>query len=163
MPKLEHDGEVYVLDLGDGENRFTKDWLVEVEALLSEIEATDGPKALVTVARGKIWSNGLDLDWMIAGPGMIVTTALVNAIATATPIKPPVTESSILSVSNCRNTLPRDAPMDMRSAISREREVARAICKFATFAHAISSRNPTAPNSSCSVVRISPLATVTSR
>ncbi|ADP78591.1 enoyl-CoA hydratase/isomerase family protein [Pseudofrankia inefficax] len=66
MPKLEHDGEVYVLDLGDGENRFTKDWLVEVEALLSEIEATDGPKALVTVARGKIWSNGLDLDWMIA-------------------------------------------------------------------------------------------------
>jgi enoyl-CoA hydratase/carnithine racemase len=66
MPKLEHDREVYVLDLGDGENRFTKEWLTEVNALLSEVEAADGPKSLVTAARGKIWSNGLDLDWMIA-------------------------------------------------------------------------------------------------
>jgi enoyl-CoA hydratase/carnithine racemase len=66
MPKLEHDGDVYVLDLGDGENRFTKGWLAEAGALLSEVEGTDRPKALVTVARGKIWSNGLDLDWMIA-------------------------------------------------------------------------------------------------
>jgi len=50
MPKLEHDRGVYVLGLGDGENRFTRDWLAEVNALLSEVEADDGPKALVTVA-----------------------------------------------------------------------------------------------------------------
>jgi len=66
MPKLEHDRGVYVLDLGDGENRFTRDWLAEINALLSEVEADDGPKALVTVAHGRIWSNGLDLDWMLA-------------------------------------------------------------------------------------------------
>ena len=93
---------------------------------------------------------------------MIATTALVKPIATAIPNKPPVTESSILSVSNCRNTLPRHAPMAMRSAISRDREVARAICRFATFAHAISRRNPTAPNSSVKLLLISPDATVMS-
>jgi enoyl-CoA hydratase/carnithine racemase len=66
MPKLEHDRDLYVLDLGDGENRFTKEWLAQVGALLSAVEAAEGPKALVTVAHGKIWSNGLDLDWMVA-------------------------------------------------------------------------------------------------
>jgi Delta3-Delta2-enoyl-CoA isomerase len=68
MPTLERDGDVYVLDIGDGENRFTKDWLAEVNALLSTVEAAEGPRALVTVARGKIWSNGLALEWMLANP-----------------------------------------------------------------------------------------------
>ncbi|MDT3443688.1 MULTISPECIES: enoyl-CoA hydratase/isomerase family protein [unclassified Pseudofrankia] len=68
MPHLEHDGDVYVLDLGDGENRFTTDWLMAVNALLSEVEDADGQKALVTTARGKIWSNGLDLDRVLAYP-----------------------------------------------------------------------------------------------
>lgn len=68
MPHLEHDGDVYVLDLGDGENRFTTPWLTAVNALLSEVEDADGHKALVTTARGKIWSNGLDLDRILAYP-----------------------------------------------------------------------------------------------
>lgn len=93
---------------------------------------------------------------------MIETTALVKAIATAIPNKPPATDISILSVNSCRSTLPRDAPMARRSAISRDREVARAIYKFATFAQAISSKNPTAPNSSVKLLRISPDATVMS-
>jgi enoyl-CoA hydratase/carnithine racemase len=71
MPKLERDGEspeILILDLGDDENRFTYEWLAEVNAALDEAESIDGPKALVTRARGKYFSNGLALDWLIANP-----------------------------------------------------------------------------------------------
>lgn len=68
MPYLERDGEVLLLDLGDDENRFTPDWIAAVNAALDEAEASDGPKALVTKARGKFFSNGLDLDWLMANP-----------------------------------------------------------------------------------------------
>lgn len=64
MPSLERDGDVFVLQLGDGESRFNPSSLDELEAALDEVEAHDGPKALVTAASGKIWSNGLDLEWM---------------------------------------------------------------------------------------------------
>ncbi|WP_163511913.1 enoyl-CoA hydratase-related protein [Fodinicola acaciae] len=64
MPRLERDGEVFVLNLGDGENRFHPDWLVAVDEALDEVEKADGPKALVTTATGKFYSNGLDLDWI---------------------------------------------------------------------------------------------------
>ncbi|MBL7261574.1 enoyl-CoA hydratase/isomerase family protein [Paractinoplanes lichenicola] len=68
MPALERHESVYVLDLGDGENRFHPDWLTEVESLLDEVEKSDEPRALVTKATGKIWSNGLDLEWLMAHP-----------------------------------------------------------------------------------------------
>ncbi|HTK63200.1 MAG TPA: enoyl-CoA hydratase-related protein [Pseudonocardia sp.] len=68
MPKLERDGELLILDLGDDENRFTYEWLAGVNAALDEAEAAPGPKALVTRARGKFFSNGLALDWLIANP-----------------------------------------------------------------------------------------------
>jgi Delta3-Delta2-enoyl-CoA isomerase len=64
MPRLDRDGDVLILHLGDTENRFHPDWLEEVEALLDEAEAADGPRALVTAADGKFYSNGLDLDWL---------------------------------------------------------------------------------------------------
>jgi Delta3-Delta2-enoyl-CoA isomerase len=68
MPTLERSGEVFVLDLGDTENRFHPDWLTAVDAALDEVEAADGPRALVTTATGKFFSNGLDLDWLGAHP-----------------------------------------------------------------------------------------------
>jgi enoyl-CoA hydratase/carnithine racemase len=64
MPTLDRDGDVYVLDLGDTENRFSPDWLVEVQQHLTTIDAADGPRALVTTAQGKFFSNGLDLGWL---------------------------------------------------------------------------------------------------
>ncbi len=67
-PTLTREGDVLVLDLGDTENRFSPDWLGAVEAALDEVEAADGPRALVTAATGKFWSNGLDLDWLTAHP-----------------------------------------------------------------------------------------------
>ena len=42
-----------------------------MSALLDEVEATAAPRALVTTATGKIWSNGLDLDWMGANVAQI--------------------------------------------------------------------------------------------
>lgn len=68
MPTLERHDDVFVLDLGDTENRFHPDWLTAVDAALDEVEGTDGPRALVTAATGKFFSNGLDLDWLGAHP-----------------------------------------------------------------------------------------------
>ncbi|MDX3525231.1 enoyl-CoA hydratase-related protein [Streptomyces sp. ID05-39B] len=66
MPTLDRQDNVFVLDLGDGENRFHPDWLAAVNAALDEVEKADGSRALVTTATGKFYSNGLDLDWLFA-------------------------------------------------------------------------------------------------
>jgi enoyl-CoA hydratase/carnithine racemase len=64
MPTLQRTDDVFILDLGDGENRFTRQWMNQVTEALDEVDGADGPRALLTVASGKIWSNGLDLDWL---------------------------------------------------------------------------------------------------
>jgi Delta3-Delta2-enoyl-CoA isomerase len=66
MPKLDRQDNVYVLDLGDGENRFHPDWIAAVNGALDELENAEGHRALVTTATGKFYSNGLDLDWLFA-------------------------------------------------------------------------------------------------
>ncbi|ATL65900.1 enoyl-CoA hydratase-related protein [Nocardia terpenica] len=71
MPYLERDGDVFVLYLGnegqtDNENRFHPDWIDAFHGLLDEVEGSEGPAALVTVATGKFYSNGLDTDWLFA-------------------------------------------------------------------------------------------------
>ena len=71
MPSLSRTDDVFVLDLGDGENRFNPEWVGAVEDLLAEVLAADEPKALVTAATGKFWSNGLDLEWMGANQAEI--------------------------------------------------------------------------------------------
>jgi len=64
MPSLDRDGEVFVLNLGDNENRWSPDWLAGANKALDEVEAAEGPRALVTTSTGKFWSNGLDLEWL---------------------------------------------------------------------------------------------------
>jgi enoyl-CoA hydratase/carnithine racemase len=71
MPALDRDGDVFVLNLGDAENRFHPDWMSAVADALDEVAATSAPRALVTAARGKFFSNGLDLDWLGANPDSI--------------------------------------------------------------------------------------------
>ena len=66
MPTLDRQNNVFVLDLGDGENRFHPDWIASVNASLDEVEKADGARALVTAATGKFFSNGLDLEWLFA-------------------------------------------------------------------------------------------------
>ncbi|MFD8589347.1 enoyl-CoA hydratase-related protein [Streptomyces sp. NPDC059637] len=68
MPELTRSADLFLLDLGSDENRFHPDWIGEVDAALDEVEAAEGPKALVTTATGKFWSNGLDLEWLGANP-----------------------------------------------------------------------------------------------
>jgi enoyl-CoA hydratase/carnithine racemase len=68
MLDLRRVGAVFVLTLGDDENRFHPDRLSAINATLDEVEAADGPKAVVTTGQGKFYSNGLDLDFMAANP-----------------------------------------------------------------------------------------------
>jgi enoyl-CoA hydratase/carnithine racemase len=65
-PSLSQQGDVWVLHLGDGENRFDLDSTARLLELVSQVEELPAPRALVTTATGKIWCNGLDLDWMMA-------------------------------------------------------------------------------------------------
>lgn len=59
-PTVTADGVLRILDLGDDENRFTVEWMQQVHHQLDEVEAEDGPVALITTASGKFFSNGLD-------------------------------------------------------------------------------------------------------
>ena len=78
---LERDGDVFVLRLQAGENRFAPGTLDELEAALGEVEGRGGPKALVTTGEGKYFSNGLDVDHMSADPeGMVSYLARVDAV-----------------------------------------------------------------------------------
>ena len=64
MIELEAHGAVRVLRLRSGENRYNRDSIDAVHAALDEVQAVEGPVALVTVGEGKFFSNGLDLEWM---------------------------------------------------------------------------------------------------
>jgi Delta3-Delta2-enoyl-CoA isomerase len=64
MPTLTNRDGVHVLQLGEDENRFTHDWLAYVENALDQV--AESPAPLVTVAEGKFYSNGLDLEWVMA-------------------------------------------------------------------------------------------------
>lgn len=66
-PRLESRDRIAILNLGAGENRLHDDTISDINALLDL--ALDGPyDALVTSAEGKIWSNGLDIDWVATRP-----------------------------------------------------------------------------------------------
>ncbi|AEV73066.1 enoyl-CoA hydratase/carnithine racemase [Mycolicibacterium rhodesiae NBB3] len=68
MTGLDRTGAVFVLTLGEDENRFHPDRLTQINAALDEVEAAEGAKAVVTTGAGKFYSNGLDLDFMAANP-----------------------------------------------------------------------------------------------
>src|SRR4051794_1589246 len=97
MPKLEQDGELYLLRLTpDDENRFHPDWLTEVEAALDEVERATGPRALITVGSGKFWSNGLDLDWLFShGDEAVAYLDRVHALLARTLASPVVTVAAL--------------------------------------------------------------------
>ncbi|MEB3033266.1 enoyl-CoA hydratase-related protein [[Mycobacterium] nativiensis] len=63
--KLTYDDKIAVLDLGDDENRFSPDFLDEINQMLDDVLAAQA-HGLVTTAGGKFYTNGLDLDWLMA-------------------------------------------------------------------------------------------------
>jgi enoyl-CoA hydratase/carnithine racemase len=62
---LTYEEKIAVLDLGDDENRFSPDFLDEIDTRLNEV-AGAGAQGLVTTGSGKFYTNGLDLDWLAA-------------------------------------------------------------------------------------------------
>jgi Delta3-Delta2-enoyl-CoA isomerase len=65
--EVEVRGDVWVLHMGEGENRFNRESVAAIHAVLDRVEASEGPVALVTTGGGRFYSNGLDLDWLLAG------------------------------------------------------------------------------------------------
>jgi enoyl-CoA hydratase/carnithine racemase len=59
---LEYRDKIAVLTLGDDENRFSPEWLDNLDAQLNDV--TTNAQALITTGTGKFYSNGLDLDWL---------------------------------------------------------------------------------------------------
>ncbi|MCP3935770.1 MAG: enoyl-CoA hydratase [Actinomycetia bacterium] len=65
MIDLERDGDVFILTMNAGENRWNTTFTRAISAAIDEVEASTGPAALVTTsAHEKFFSNGLDLDWV---------------------------------------------------------------------------------------------------
>ena len=64
---LKRDGNVFTIMMNAGENRWNTSFVRAFAEVLDEIEASEGPAAVVTTsANPKFFSNGLDLDWISA-------------------------------------------------------------------------------------------------
>ncbi len=57
-------GGIAVVRMQLGENRFNPDTLDGLETALDQVEAIEGPAALILTGDGKFFSNGLDLEWL---------------------------------------------------------------------------------------------------
>lgn len=67
MIELTRKDEVFILTMDDGENRWNTTFVREFARALDEVEASEGPAALVTTSSDpKFFSNGLDLEWRMA-------------------------------------------------------------------------------------------------
>jgi Delta3-Delta2-enoyl-CoA isomerase len=64
---LTRDGSVFVLRMGDGENKCNRTFVDSLTRLLDEVEAAPGEAALVTTGADRFYSTGLDLPWLATG------------------------------------------------------------------------------------------------
>ncbi len=78
MLDIERNGDVQILHLRNGENRFNRSSLDAINGALDEIESADDPTALVVTGEGKFFSNGLDLDWLTGDGAGEVDTFLAD-------------------------------------------------------------------------------------
>ncbi len=68
MIDIEPSGDVAVVRWRDGENRFNRTSVERWHAVLDELEAIEGPLAVVAVGDGRFFSNGLDLESLAGSP-----------------------------------------------------------------------------------------------
>lgn len=66
MIDLKRTGNVFVLTMRSGENRFNDAFVDTLSGALDDVEGAGGATALVTVGEDKFYSNGLDLDWLMS-------------------------------------------------------------------------------------------------
>ena len=65
MIELHKEDELFILTMDAGENRWNTTFVNEISRVLDEVQASDGPAALITTSSSpKFFSNGLDLDWV---------------------------------------------------------------------------------------------------
>src|SRR5512147_1085777 len=63
---LRKTGEVFVITMEAGENRFNPAFITAMNQALDQVERSSGPAALVTTGgEEKFYSNGLDLAWLM--------------------------------------------------------------------------------------------------
>jgi len=63
---LKKQGDVFILTMQSGENRFNRIFIDAMNQALDAVEKSSGPAALVTTGgEEKFYSNGLDLDWLV--------------------------------------------------------------------------------------------------
>jgi enoyl-CoA hydratase/carnithine racemase len=80
MIDLDRHGDVFVLTMQAGENRFNRAFLDALHGALDAVEGSAGPAALVTTGgTEKFYSNGLDLAWL-GGDGRDQAAAFVDAV-----------------------------------------------------------------------------------
>ncbi|MED5551562.1 MAG: hypothetical protein VX785_02520, partial [Actinomycetota bacterium] len=61
---LQRHDDVSVITLTNGENRWTTNLVRDLNGALDDVEANNGPHALVTASSDpKFFSNGLNLEW----------------------------------------------------------------------------------------------------
>jgi len=63
---LDTASQVWTLNIGEDENRFSPEFLSDFDRELTAIVESNAPVALMITATGKFFSNGLDLDWLQA-------------------------------------------------------------------------------------------------
>src|SRR5947209_16138703 len=78
--ELEQRGDVWVLAMRSGENRFNRDSIDALHGALDRVERADGPVALVTTGDGKFYSNGLDLDWLMSSASGRSTATFIDDV-----------------------------------------------------------------------------------
>ena len=67
MIDLKREDSLFILTMTDGQNRWNTHFVRAFAAALDEVEASEGPAALITASSNeKFFSNGLDLDWIRA-------------------------------------------------------------------------------------------------
>ena len=63
---LKREGDIYILTMQSGENRFNPSFIGDMNQALDQVERSSGPAGLVTVGgEEKFYSNGLDLGWLM--------------------------------------------------------------------------------------------------
>ncbi|TMA33288.1 MAG: enoyl-CoA hydratase/isomerase family protein [Deltaproteobacteria bacterium] len=95
MPDLERHGDIFVLQMDSGENRFVPEMIAGWNAALDEVEKAAAPKALVTIGTGKFYSNGLDLDYMMNSGDMSGYVSSVLAIMKRVLVFPAYTVAAL--------------------------------------------------------------------